>query len=330
MKPVVHVAITGAAGQVGYALIFRIAAGDMLGLDQPMVLHLLETPQAVGALEGVRMELEDCAFPLLHGVFCTSDADEAFTDADYAILVGSKPRKEGMERADLLLENAAIFAPQGQALNRVAQRHVKVLVVGNPANTNALIAMRNAPDLSPQQFTAMTRLDHNRAKAQLAGTLHCWAGDIQRMTIWGNHSPTQYPDVTHCLLHGESICPLLPKDWIENVFMPSVRQRAVEIIRARGLSSAASAASAAIDHMHDWVFGSPPGDWVSMGVFSSGDYGIDDEICYSLPCTCENGAFKVVSGIELSEGQMEKINHSLQELQGERDAVAHLLPALSP
>ncbi len=326
MKPVVHVAITGAAGQVGYALIFRIAAGDMLGMDQPIILHLLEVPQAVGALEGVRMELEDCAFPLLQGVICTGDADEAFTDVDYAILVGAKPRVNGMERQDLLLDNGAIFAPQGQALNRVAKRSVKVLVVGNPANTNALIAMRNAPDLRPEQFTAMTRLDHNRAKAQLANVLHCWAGDIQRMTIWGNHSPTQYPDVTHCLLHGESICPLLPKDWIDDVFMPTVRQRAVAIIKARGLSSAASAASAVIDHMRDWVFGTPEGDWVSMGVFSNGEYGIDPGICYSMPCTCKDGDFKVVQGIALDESQWEKIQHSEQELLGERDAVMHLLP----
>lgn len=325
MTSPVRVAVTGAAGQIGYSLLFRIASGAMLGPDTPVSLQLLEITPALGALEGVRMELDDCAFPLLSEVVCTDDADLAFGDADVALLVGAMPRKAGMERSDLLSANGGIFQPQGQALSRSAKRDVKVLVVGNPANTNALIAMRNAPDLDPGRFTAMTRLDHNRAKSQLAQRLGVPVSQVTKMTIWGNHSTTQYPDLFHAEVGGRNVYQAVgDHDWINGTYIPSVAKRGAAIIEARGASSAASAANAAIDHIRDWTLGTPAGDWVSMAIPSDGSYGVPEGIISSFPCTCENGVYSIVQGLEIDEYSRSMINASAAELVEERDAVAEL------
>ncbi|HLM29808.1 MAG TPA: malate dehydrogenase [Acidimicrobiales bacterium] len=326
MKDPVRVAVTGAAGQIGYALVFRIASGQMLGDDQPVVLQLLEIPQAVGALDGVRMELDDCAFPLLAGVVGTDDADRAFEGANYALLVGAMPRKEGMERADLLSANGAIFTVQGKALSDAAADDVKVLVVGNPANTNALIAMNNAPNVPRERFTAMTRLDHNRAKAQLAAKAGAAVADVTRMTIWGNHSATQYPDVFHAEVGGKPAFEAVGSDqaWLEGEFIPTVQQRGAAVIKARGLSSAASAANAAIDHMRNWARGTPEGDWVSMAVPSDGSYGVPDGLVSGFPCTASGGTYQIVPGLEVDDFSRGRIDASVAELAAERDAVAHL------
>jgi len=327
MKQPLRVAVTGAAGNISYAMLFRIASGEMLGKDQPVILQLLEITPALDALKGVVMELEDCAFPLLAGIVQTDDANVAFKDADYALLVGARPRGPGMERKDLLEANAAIFSAQGKALNEVASRDVKVLVVGNPANTNALIAQRNAPDLDPRNFTAMTRLDHNRAMAQLAEKTDSTVNDIKNMTIWGNHSSTQYPDLTAATVNGKPALELVDRDWYENTYIPEVQQRGAAIIKARGASSAASAANAAIAHMRTWALGTDENDWVSMGVYSNGEYGIAEGLIYSFPCTCANGDWSIVDGVDVSsEFSKEKMSATEQELSEERDAVAHLLP----
>ena len=326
MKAPVRVAVTGAAGQISYSLLFRIASGEMLGKDQPVILQLLEITPALEVLKGVAMELEDCAFPLLAGIVQSDDATVAFKDADYALLVGARPRGPGMERKDLLEANAAIFSAQGKALNDVASRNVKVLVVGNPANTNALIAQRNAPDLDPRNFTAMTRLDHNRALSQLANKTESTVNDITHMTIWGNHSSTQYPDLHQVKVAGASAMDKVEQDWYENDFIPTVQQRGAAIIKARGASSAASAANAAIDHMRDWALGTAPGDWTSMGVYSDGSYGIQEGLIYSFPCTCKNGDWEIVQGVDINDFSREKMTATEQELAEERDAVAHLLP----
>ncbi|MGO2278884.1 MAG: malate dehydrogenase, partial [Pseudomonadales bacterium] len=305
----------------------RIASGEMLGKDQPVILQLLEITPALDALKGVVMELEDCAFPLLAGIVQTDDANVAFKDIDYALLVGARPRGPGMERKDLLEANAAIFSAQGKALNEVASRDVKVLVVGNPANTNALIAQRNAPDLDPRNFTAMTRLDHNRAMAQLAGKTDSTVNDVKKMIIWGNHSSTQYPDLTACTVNGKPALDLVDRDWYEATYIPEVQQRGAAIIKARGASSAASAANAAIAHMRTWALGSDENDWVSMGVYSNGEYGIAEGLIYSFPCTCTNGDWSIVDGVDVSSDfSKEKMAATEQELSEERDAVAHLLP----
>ncbi|AMN68270.1 MULTISPECIES: malate dehydrogenase [unclassified Psychrobacter] len=327
MKQPLRVAVTGAAGNISYAMLFRIASGEMLGKDQPVILQLLEITPALDALKGVVMELEDCAFPLLAGIVQTDDANVAFKDIDYALLVGARPRGPGMERKDLLEANAAIFSAQGKALNDVASRDVKVLVVGNPANTNALIAQRNAPDLDPRNFTAMTRLDHNRAMAQLADKTDSTVNDIKNMTIWGNHSSTQYPDLTACTVNGKPALDLVDRDWYENTYIPEVQQRGAAIIKARGASSAASAANAAIAHMRTWALGSDENDWVSMGVYSNGEYGIAEGLIYSFPVTCANGDWSIVDGVDVSSDfSKEKMAATEQELSEERDAVAHLLP----
>ncbi|AMT97848.1 MULTISPECIES: malate dehydrogenase [Psychrobacter] len=327
MKQPLRVAVTGAAGNISYAMLFRIASGEMLGKDQPVILQLLEITPALDALKGVVMELEDCAFPLLAGVVQTDDATVAFKDIDYALLVGARPRGPGMERKDLLEANAAIFSAQGKALNDVASRDVKVLVVGNPANTNALIAQRNAPDLDPRNFTAMTRLDHNRAMAQLAEKTESTVNDVKNMTIWGNHSSTQYPDLTACTVNGKPALDLVDRDWYENTYIPDVQQRGAAIIKARGASSAASAANAAIAHMRTWALGTDENDWVSMGVYSNGEYGIAEGLIYSFPCTCSNGDWSIVDGVDVSSDfSKEKMKATEQELSEERDAVAHLLP----
>ncbi|MDX2374025.1 malate dehydrogenase [Psychrobacter sp. PP-21] len=327
MKQPLRVAVTGAAGNISYAMLFRIASGEMLGKDQPVILQLLEITPALDALKGVVMELEDCAFPLLAGIVQTDDANVAFKDADYALLVGARPRGPGMERKDLLEANAAIFSAQGKALNEVASRDVKVLVVGNPANTNALIAQRNAPDLDPRNFTAMTRLDHNRAMAQLAEKTDSTVNDIKNMTIWGNHSSTQYPDLTAATVNGKPALELVDRDWYENTYIPEVQQRGAAIIKARGASSAASAANAAIAHMRTWALGTDENDWVSMGVYSNGEYGIAEGLIYSFPCTCTNGDWSIVDGVDVSSDfSKEKMAATEQELSEERDAVAHLLP----
>ncbi|MFC6631736.1 malate dehydrogenase [Microbulbifer taiwanensis] len=326
MKAPVRVAVTGAAGQISYSLLFRIASGEMLGKDQPVILQLLEITPALEALKGVAMELEDCAFPLLAGIVQSDDATVAFKDAEYALLVGARPRGPGMERKDLLEANAAIFSAQGKALNDVASRNVKVLVVGNPANTNALIAQRNAPDLDPRNFTAMTRLDHNRALSQLANKTESSVNDITHMTIWGNHSSTQYPDLHQAKVSGESAMDKVAQDWYESDFIPTVQQRGAAIIKARGASSAASAANAAIDHMRDWALGTADGDWTSMGVYSDGSYGIQEGLIYSFPCTCKNGDWEIVQGVDINEFSRGKMTATEQELAEERDAVAHLLP----
>ena len=325
MKSPVRVAITGAAGNIGYALAFRIAAGDMLGPDQPVILQLLEIPPAMSALNGVVMELNDCAFPLLQGIVATDQVDTAFQDAHYAMLVGARPRTKGMERSDLLSANGQIFEPQGKSLNAVADRQVKVLVVGNPANTNALIAMSNAPDLKSHQFNAMTRLDHNRALSQLAEKTESHVNHINKMIIWGNHSATQYPDISQCTVDGKPAADCVPQDWYRNEFIPRVQKRGAEIIEARGASSAASAASAAIDHMRDWTMGTPSGDWVSMGVPSDGSYDIAAGVLYSFPCTCQDGIYKIVPGLSLDEFSREKMAATEKELCEERDSVAALL-----
>lgn len=327
MKQPLRVAVTGAAGNISYAMLFRIASGEMLGKDQPVILQLLEIAPALDALKGVVMELEDCAFPLLAGIVQTDDATVAFKDVDYALLVGSRPRGPGMERKDLLEANAAIFSAQGKALNDVASRDVKVLVVGNPANTNALIAQRNAPDLDPRNFTAMTRLDHNRAMAQLAEKTDSTVNDIKNMTIWGNHSSTQYPDLTSATVNGKPALDLVDRDWYENTYIPEVQQRGAAIIKARGASSAASAANAAIAHVRTWALGTDENDWVSMGVYSNGEYGIAEGLIYSFPVTCANGDWSIVEGVDVSSDfSKEKMAATEQELSEERDAVAHLLP----
>ncbi|KAA9131819.1 malate dehydrogenase [Marinihelvus fidelis] len=325
MKQPVRVAITGAAGQIGYQLCFRIAAGDMLGPDQPVVLQLLEITPALGALEGVVMELKDAAFPLLADVVATDDANVAFKDADYALLVGAKPRGPGMERADLLAENGKIFGPQGRALNDHASRDVKVLVVGNPANTNALIAQAAAPDLDPRNFTAMTRLDHNRALAQLAEKTGRHHASIKKMIIWGNHSSTQYPDIRFAESEGEGLAAGVDTGWYRDSFIPAVQQRGAAIIKARGASSAASAASSAIDHIRSWALGTPDGDWVSMAVPSTGAYGIEPGIIYSYPCVCEGGNYRIVEGLDVDEFSRERMDATEAELREEREAVASLL-----
>jgi malate dehydrogenase len=324
MKQPVRVAITGAAGQIGYALLFRIAAGDMLGKDQPVILHLLEITPALEALQGVVMELNDCAFPLLQDIVATDDANVAFKDVDYALLVGARPRGPGMERKDLLEANGAIFGPQGKAINDHASRDVKVLVVGNPANTNALIAQQNAPDLDPKCFTAMVRLDHNRAMSQLADKTGTHSTDIKKMTIWGNHSSTQYPDLHHATVKGEAALDKVDQSWYESTFIPDVQQRGAAIIKARGASSAASAASAAIDHMRSWALGTAEGDWVSMAIPSDGSYGIDEGIIYGYPVTCSGGKYQIVQGLEISEFSRAKMDATAAELREERAAVEGL------
>jgi len=324
MKQPVRVTITGAAGQIGYALLFRVASGAMLGDDQPVILQLLEIPPALDALHGVAMELEDCAFPLLSGMVLTDDPNVAFQDTDFALLVGSRPRGPGMERKDLLEANAAIFSVQGKALNDHASRDVKVLVVGNPANTNCLIAQRNAPDLDARNFTAMTRLDHNRAMAQLAGKAGKHVSDVNGLCIWGNHSATQYPDIHRATVAGNDAMGLVDMDWYTGDFIPTVQQRGAAIIDARGASSAASAANAAIDHMHDWALGSE--GIVSMGVYSDGSYGIAEGLIYSFPVQCSGGDWQIVQGVEVNDFSREKMDATGTELSEERDAVAHLLP----
>ena len=325
MKAPVRVAITGAAGQIGYQLAFRIASGQMLGSDQPVILQLLEIPQALPALQGVVMELDDCAFSTLAGLVATDDPNVAFKDTDYALLVGARPRGPGMERNDLLEANAAIFSVQGKALNDHASRGVKVLVVGNPANTNALIAQSNAPDLDPRNFTAMTRLDHNRAMAQLAAKTDSHVNDIRNMTIWGNHSATQYPDVHHATVNGKAASDLVDQDWLTNDFIPVVQQRGAAIIKARGASSAASAASAAIDHMHDWALGTAEDGWVSMGVPADGSYGIEPGVVYSFPVRCRNGDYEIVQGLDISDFSRERMSATEAELREERAAIEELL-----
>jgi len=326
MKQAVKVVVTGAAGQISYSLLFRIASGQMLGEDQPVILQMLEITPALNALKGVAMELEDCAFPLLQGLVCTDIAEEAFKDADYALLVGARPRGPGMERKDLLEANAAIFSAQGKAINEVASRDIKVLVVGNPANTNALIAQRNATDIAPGQFTAMTRLDHNRAIAQLAAQTNTQTTDITNMTIWGNHSSTQYPHLAHALVKGKPALDMVDESWFKNTFIPDVQQRGAAIIEARGASSAASAANAAIGHMRTWVLGTVDNDWVSMGIYSDGSYGIQEGLIYSFPVTCKNGQYSIVQGLEIDDFSREKMTATETELAEERDAVQHLLP----
>ncbi|MCP1316553.1 malate dehydrogenase [Halomonas sp. 707B3] len=323
MKDPVRIAITGGAGQISYSLIFRIAAGDMLGPDQPVILQLLEIPQAMDALNGVVMEVNDCAFPLVQDIVATDDPNVAFKDADFALLVGARPRGPGMERKDLLEANAAIFSVQGKALNDHASRDVKVLVVGNPANTNALIASCNAPDLDAGQFTAMTRLDHNRALTQLAQKTGKHVTDVENMIIWGNHSATQYPDLAQCKVDGKAAFDLVERDWYENDFIPTVQQRGAAIIKARGASSAASAASSAIDHMRDWALGCE--GIVSMAIPSDGSYGIAEGIIYSYPVRCQGGKYEIVQGFELDEFSKEKMQATEKELREERAAVEHLL-----
>ena len=325
MKQPLNVAITGAAGQIGYALAFRVASGAMLGADQPINLHLLEVTPALPMLQGVVMELNDCAFPTLNKVVATDDARVAFKDCHAALLVGARPRGPGMERKDLLLANAQIFSAQGKALNDVAARDVRVLVVGNPANTNALIAMKNAPSLKPQSFTAMTRLDHNRALSQLAEKTGNHVNDIQKMIIWGNHSATQYPDLNHCFVKGQPARSLVDGDWIEKTFIPTVQQRGAAIIKARGASSAASAGSAAIDHIRDWFRGSTQGDWVSMGIPADGSYGIPEGVIYSYPVVCRGGHYDIVQGLAIDEGSRKRMDATHQELLEERDGVKDLL-----
>ena len=328
MKSPVRVAVTGAAGQIGYSLLFRIANGEMLGRDQPVMLQLLEIPdeKAQKALKGVMMELDDCAYPLLHGMVPTADPMVAFKDADVALLVGARPRGPGMERKDLLEANGKIFAPQGQALDRVADRSVKVLVVGNPANTNCLIAMKNAPSLGRQQFTAMMRLDHNRATSQVAQKIGKAVSSIRKITIWGNHSATQYPDLFQAESDGKKVWPMISDQaWLESTFIPTVQKRGAAIIAARGLSSAASATNAAIDHVRDWVLGSRDGDWVTMGIPSDGSYGIPEGVLYGYPVTCKGGGYQIVKGIEISDFSRQRMDATLKELHEERDGVKHLL-----
>ena len=325
MKSPVRVTITGAAGQIGYQLAFRIASGQMLGNDQPILLQLLEIPPALPALEGVVMELNDCAFPTLAGIVATDDANTAFADSDYALLVGARPRGPGMERKDLLQANAAIFSVQGKAINDRANSDIRVLVVGNPANTNALIASSNAPNVDPRNFTAMTRLDHNRAKAQLAAKTDSHVNDIRRMTIWGNHSATQYPDVNHATVGDKSATGLIDQSWLADEFIPVVQQRGAAIIAARGASSAASAASAAIDHVHDWALGTPDDDWVSMAIPADGSYGIEPGIVYSYPVRCQGGQYEIVQGLSIDDFSRERMSLTEAELREERAAIEELL-----
>ena len=326
MPSPIPVTVTGAAGQISYSLLFRIASGAMLGADQPVALRLLEITPALDALRGVAMELEDCAFPLLSGIVCTDQPEEAFGDAAFALLVGAQPRKAGMERKDLLEANAGIFSVQGRAINASAHRDVRVLVVGNPANTNALIAQRNAPDIDPGRFTAMTRLDHNRALAQLCTQIGEPLAAIRQMAIWGNHSATQYPDLHHATANGQSALSLVSQAWYEDEMIPTVQQRGAAIIKARGASSAASAASAAIDHMRDWVAGTPTDDWTSMAVPSDGSYGIPEGVIYSYPTRCAGGRYEIVQGLEINAFSRERMDASDRELREERDAIATLLP----
>ncbi len=325
MKTPVRVAVTGAAGQIGYSLLFRIAAGEMLGKDQPVILQLLEIIPAMKMLEGVVMEVDDCAFPLMSDFVLTDDVNTAFKDVDYALLVGAKPRGPGMERSDLLEANGGIFKVQGKALNDNASRDVKVVVVGNPANTNAHTAMVSASDLDDRNFTAMIRLDHNRALAQLAAKTDSQVSDIKKMTIWGNHSTTQYPDISHATINGKPARDLVDRDWYENEYIPRVAKRGAEIIEARGASSAASAANAAIDHIHDWVLGTPEDDWVSMGIPSDGSYDIPEGLMYSFPVTCKSGDYEIVQGLEIDNFSREKMLATQEELEEERDAVAKIL-----
>jgi malate dehydrogenase len=323
-----RVAVTGAAGQIGYSLLFRIASGDMLGKDQPVILQLLEIPdeKAQKALRGVMMELDDCAFPLLHGMTAASDPMVAFKDVDVALLVGARPRGPGMERKDLLEANGRIFAPQGQALDKVASRGVKVLVVGNPANTNCLIAMKNAKSLKPAQFTAMMRLDHNRATSQIAQKIGKPIASVRKVAVWGNHSATQYPDLFQAEADGKKVWPMIgDQAWLEQTFIPTVQKRGAAIIEARGLSSAASAANAAIDHVRDWVKGTPAGDWVSMGVPSDGSYGIPEGVIYGYPATCQGGQYQIVKGLEVSDFARKRMDATLKELHEERDVIKSLL-----
>jgi len=326
-KAPVRVAVTGAAGQIGYSLLFRIASGEMLGKDQPVILQMLEIPdeKAQKALKGVMMELDDCAFALLAGMVPASDPMVAFKDVNVALLVGARPRGPGMERKDLLEANGKIFGPQGQALDRVADRNVKVLVVGNPANTNCLIAMKNAPSLKPSQFTGMMRLDHNRATSQLAQKVSKPVSAIRKVTVWGNHSATQYPDIFQAEVDGKKVWPMInDQAWLEATFIPTVQKRGAAIIDARGLSSAASAANAAIDHVRDWTHGSRDGDWVTMGVPSDGSYGIPEGVIYGYPVTTRGGSYQVVKGIEISEFSRKRMDATLKELHEERDGVKHL------
>jgi len=325
MKQPVRVTVTGAAGQISYALLFRIASGAMLGQDQPVILQLLEITPAMGALEGVAMELNDCAFPLLQDIVMSDDPEVAFKDTDYALLVGARPRGPGMERKDLLEANAAIFSVQGKAMNKVASRDIRVLVVGNPANTNALIASANAPDINPKQFTAMTRLDHNRALSQLAEKTGAHTTEIKRMTIWGNHSNTQYPDISNTTVNGQAASAMVDQSWLEDDFIPTVQERGAAIIKARGASSAASAAAAAIDHMNTWALGTDDGDWVSMGIPSDGSYGVEPGIIYSYPVTTANGEYEIVQGLDVSDFSRSRMDATEQELREERAAIEHLL-----
>jgi len=327
-KAPIRVAVTGAAGQIGYALLFRIASGEMLGKDQPVILQLLEIAdeKAQKALKGVMMELDDCAFPLLQGMVPTADPMVAFKDVGVALLVGARPRGPGMERKDLLEANGKIFAPQGQALDKVADRNVKVLVVGNPANTNCLIAMKNAPSLKPAQFSAMMRLDHNRATSQIAQKIGKPVAAVKKVTVWGNHSATQYPDLFQAECEGKKLWPMInDQAWLENTFIPTVQKRGAAIIEARGLSSAASAANAAVDHIRDWSLGSAPGSWVSMGIPSDGSYGIPEGVLYGYPVTCSGGKYEIVKGLELSDFARKRMDATLKELHEERDGVKHLL-----
>ena len=329
-KAPVRVAVTGAAGQIGYSLLFRIASGDMLGKDQPVILQLLEIAdeKAQKALKGVMMELDDCAFPLLHGMQPASDPMVAFKDANIALLVGARPRGPGMERKDLLEANGKIFAPQGQALGEAARRDVKVLVVGNPANTNCLIAMKNAKSLPPTQFTAMMRLDHNRATSQIAQKIGKPIASVGKVTVWGNHSATQYPDLFQAECEGNRVWPMInDQPWLEGTFIPTVQKRGAAIIEARGLSSAASAANAAIDHVRNWVLGTPAGDWVSMGVPADGSYDVAEGVLYGYPVTCKDGKYQIVKGIEVSDFSRKRMDATLKELHEERDGVKHLLGA---
>ncbi len=326
MKAPIRVAITGAAGQIGYNMLFRIANGDMLGREQPIILQLLDITPAQQVLRGVAMELEDCVFPMLQQVITTDDPRVAFRDAEVVLMVGARPRSKGMERKDLLEANGAIFTEQGRILNEVAARHVKVLVVGNPANTNALITLRNAPDLDPRNFTAMMRLDHNRAIAQIALKLFQPIQDIKKMVVWGNHSGTQYPDLSHCEIRGRKVLEVLQDpDWIESTFIPTVQKRGAAVIEARGLSSAASAANSAIAHMHDWLLRSHHNDWVTMSVPSDGSYGIPEGVMYGFPVTCRNGHYTIVQGLPITDLGRKHMMDSYQELLGERDLVKHLL-----
>jgi malate dehydrogenase len=325
MKTPIHIAVTGAAGQISYSLLFRLASGLLLGSEQPIVLHLLEITPALGALEGVAMELADCTSPLLTKVIATDDPEIAFKNVDYAFLVGARPRGPGMERKDLLEVNAEIFTIQGQALNKVASRDVKVLVVGNPANTNALIALKNAPDLKPESFSSMTRLDHNRAISELALNCGALTTDIKNMIIWGNHSATQYPDIHHAKIKGQDALSLVDYDWFTREFIPAIQQRGAAVIKARGQSSAASAANAAVDQMRSWIFGTDKDDWVSMGVFSDGSYGIEEGLMYSFPVNVCDGNVSIVKGLDINEFSLQKMRETETELKQERDAIRHLL-----